>query len=203
MEIEIRNSTKVLIRFFDILIALILIILLSVPMAIISILIKITSHGPVFFRQLRYGHNEKVFQIYKFRSMYTCEVDSGFKQAVKNDVRVTKIGKFIRSTSIDELPQLFNVLVGEMSMVGVRPHPIALDDKFSKLIQNYMSRYKKKPGITGLAQINNCRGETDTLEKMENRIKYDIEYSDNVSIYLYFKILFLTPIVIIFNKNVY
>ena len=203
MEIEIRNSTKVLIRFFDILIALILIILLSAPMAIISILIKITSHGPAFFRQLRYGHNEKVFQIYKFRSMYTCEVDSGFKQAVKNDVRVTKIGKFIRSTSIDELPQLFNVLVGEMSMVGARPHPIALDDKFSKLIQNYMSRYKEKPCITGLAQINNCRGETDTLEKMENRIKYDIEYSDNVSIYLYFKILFLTPIVIIFNKNVY
>ena len=203
MNLKKNDLTRRMIRIMDVTFSMIAIFLLFIPMVIVAFLIKTTSKGGVFFTQSRYGLNGNVFKIYKYRSMYACESKKKFKQATKNDIRVTKIGKFIRATSIDELPQLLNVIKGDMSLVGARPHPIALDDKFAKIIPNYMNRYKERPGITGLAQINNCRGETDTLEKMENRVKYDIEYSNNISIYLYFKILFLTPIVVIFNKNAY
>ena len=190
-------------RIFDFFLSVIIFILLIIIIIFIVVAVRLSSKGPVLYWSDRVGENNKIFKMPKFRSM-SIDTPTAATHLLDNpDSYLSPIGSFLRLSSLDELPQLFNVLVGEMSMVGARPHPIALDDKFSKLIQNYMSRYKEKPGITGLAQINNCRGETDTLEKMENRIKYDIEYSDNVSIYLYFKILFLTPIVIIFNKNVY
>ena len=152
---------------------------------IVAILIKLSSPGPVIFRQYRTGWNGRKFQIWKFRSMKNHVEESGqVKQATRNDDRITGIGRFIRKTSIDELPQLINVISGEMSMVGPRPHAIEHNSEYDKRIQVYMARHRIKPGITGLAQINGYRGETDTLEKMKKRVEYDIQYIDTWSIWL-------------------
>ena len=172
-------------------------------MIICALLIKMTSNGPAVYTQLRYGLNGTKFYIFKFRTMYQCDTTDEFKQASMNDIRVTKVGAFLRRTSLDELPQLFNILKGNMSLVGSRPHPVLLDENYRSLIKNYMNRYNKKPGVTGLAQINDCRGETDTLEKMQHRIAYDLKYVKNYSLILYFKILLLTPIKIIFHRNAF
>jgi putative colanic acid biosynthesis UDP-glucose lipid carrier transferase len=166
--------------------------------------IKITSNGPILFKQTRYGLNGKELTILKFRSMYVHDSRiSDRTQARKDDPRVTPIGKFIRSTSIDELPQLLNVLKGEMSIIGPRPHPLYLDDEHKKLLQTYMWRYKVKPGITGWAQVNGWRGETDTLEKMKQRIEHDIYYIEHWSPMLDLKIMWLTLLKGIINKNAY
>ncbi|WP_142296809.1 undecaprenyl-phosphate glucose phosphotransferase, partial [Klebsiella pneumoniae] len=163
-------------RMEDIIVSSIILLLISPILIIISCIVKFTSPGPVFFRQIRYGMDGKPIRVWKFRSMTVMENDSKVVQATKNDVRVTKVGKFLRSTSLDELPQFFNVLFGQMSVVGPRPHAVAHNEQYRSLIQGYMLRHKVKPGITGLAQINGWRGETDTLEKMEKRIEYDLLY---------------------------
>jgi putative colanic acid biosynthesis UDP-glucose lipid carrier transferase len=154
--------------------------------------IKLTSPGPVFFAQWRYGIDGRPIKIYKFRTMSVCEDGYVFEQAKKCDPRVTRLGAFLRRTSLDELPQLINVIQGRMSIVGPRPHPVAMNEEFRKLVPGYMLRHKVRPGITGLAQINGWRGETDTLEKMEKRIEYDLEYLRQWSLVLDLKIIFQT-----------
>jgi len=177
----------------DRVLALIVLILLSPLMLIVAILIKLDSPGPAFFRQSRTGWNGKEFHIWKFRSMKLHQESNGeVKQATKDDDRITRIGRFIRKTSIDELPQLFNVLSGKMSMVGPRPHAIAHNSDYDKRIRAYMTRHRIKPGITGLAQVNGYRGETDTLEKMKKRVEYDMQYINNWSFWLDMKILLKT-----------
>jgi putative colanic acid biosynthesis UDP-glucose lipid carrier transferase len=177
----------------DRLIALITLILLSPLMLIVALLIKLDSPGPVFFRQGRTGWNGKEFYIWKFRSMKLHQEQGGeVKQATKDDDRITGIGRFIRKTSIDELPQLFNVLSGKMSMVGPRPHAVEHNIAYDKRICAYMTRHRIKPGITGLAQIHGYRGETDTLDKMQKRVEYDMQYINNWSFWLDIEILLKT-----------
>jgi putative colanic acid biosynthesis UDP-glucose lipid carrier transferase len=177
----------------DRIIGLIALILLSPLMLIIALLIKLDSPGPVIFRQSRTGWNGKEFHIWKFRSMRLHQANDGeVKQATKDDARMTRIGRFIRKTSIDELPQLFNVLSGSMSMVGPRPHAIEHNSDYDKRIRAYMTRHRIKPGITGLAQISGYRGETDTLDKMKKRVEYDMQYINNWSFWLDLEILLKT-----------
>ncbi len=170
---------------------------------LIAIAIKVTSKGPILFKQRRYGLNGDVIEVWKFRSMSVCEDDNEISQATRADSRVTPLGSFLRRTSLDELPQFINVLQGQMSIVGPRPHAIAHNEQYRKLIYGYMLRHKVKPGITGWAQINGWRGETDTLDKMEKRIEYDLVYIQNWSIWLDFKIIWLTLSRGFTGKNVY
>ncbi|MBC5086485.1 undecaprenyl-phosphate glucose phosphotransferase [Klebsiella quasipneumoniae] len=190
-------------RLEDIIVSSIILILISPVLLVISIAVKFSSPGPVLFRQIRYGMDGKPIRVWKFRSMRVMENDNIVVQAKKNDVRVTKVGKFLRSTSLDELPQFFNVWCGQMSVVGPRPHAVAHNEQYRALIQGYMLRHKVKPGITGLAQVNGWRGETDTLEKMEKRIEYDLLYIRSWSIWLDLKIIFLTVFKGFINKAAY
>lgn len=187
----------------DIIVSTVILLLISPVLLIISVAVKFSSPGPVLFRQLRYGMDGKPIRVWKFRSMRVMENDENVVQATKNDIRVTKVGKFLRSTSLDELPQFFNVWCGQMSVVGPRPHAVAHNEQYRALIQGYMLRHKVKPGITGLAQINGWRGETDTLEKMEKRIEYDLLYIRGWSIWLDLKIIFLTVFKGFINKSAY
>ncbi|MCK5667344.1 MAG: undecaprenyl-phosphate glucose phosphotransferase, partial [Thiotrichaceae bacterium] len=178
---------------FDIVLSTIALILIGPLMLIVALVIKLTSKGPVLFCQERHGWNNKVFKIYKFRSMKVHQEANGqVTQAFKNDDRVTAVGRFIRRTSIDELPQLFNVIKGDMSLVGPRPHALSHNDYFQLQINNYLARHKIKPGITGLAQITGFRGETNTLDKMNGRVQQDMTYINNWSFSLDFEILFKT-----------
>ena len=186
-------------RAFDIIFATIGLIGLSPLFLMVSIAIKLESRGPIFFRQLRHGFNNKEIRVLKFRSMTVMESDGPFTQAVKNDPRVTRIGQIIRATNIDELPQLLNVLRGEMSIVGPRPHAVAHNALFSNMILPFSRRHNVKPGITGWAQVNGFRGATDTYEKMKQRIVYDLHYVDNWSLLLDLKIIFMT----LFSKRAY
>lgn len=180
-------------RAFDIVAVSIILLGIALPMVILAIAIKATSKGSVFFLQERYGLDGKRFKMWKFRTMTVCEDgEKNFKQATRNDSRVTPLGRLLRRTSVDELPQLINVLQGDMSLVGPRPHPVALNESQRKLIDGYMLRHKVKPGITGWAQVNGFRGETDTIEKMRKRVEYDLEYINNWSLGLDLRILFLT-----------
>lgn len=163
-------------RASDIVLASIILLLLLPTLLAIAIAIKATSPGPVIFRQRRYGLDGEEIIVYKFRSMTVCEDGASVVQAKKNDQRVTRIGGFLRRTSLDELPQFFNVLQGRMSIVGPRPHAVAHNELYRKQIKGYMLRHKVRPGITGWAQVNGYRGETDTLDKMEARIAYDLDY---------------------------
>lgn len=190
-------------RLEDIIVSTVILLLISPVLLIISVAVKFSSPGPVLFRQLRYGMDGKPIGVWKFRSMRVMENDENVVQATKNDIRVTKVGKFLRSTSLDELPQFFNVWCGQMSVVGPRPHAVAHNEQYRALIQGYMLRHKVKPGITGLAQINGWRGETDTLEKMEKRIEYDLLYIRGWSIWLDLKIIFLTVFKGFINKSAY
>lgn len=190
-------------RLEDVIVSTVILILISPVLLIISVAVKFSSPGPVLFRQLRYGMDGKPIRVWKFRSMRVMENNKNVVQATKNDIRVTKVGKFLRSTSLDELPQFFNVLCGQMSVVGPRPHAVAHNEQYRALIQGYMLRHKVKPGITGLAQINGWRGETDTLEKMEKRIEYDLLYIRGWSIWLDLKIIFLTVFKGFINKSAY
>ncbi len=161
---------------------------LFLPLAILIMLpvaaaIKLTSPGPVFYRQTRYGLDGREFQIWKFRTMSVTETDDGFRQARRGDPRVTKFGRILRNTSIDELPQLLNVVTGDMSVVGPRPHPVKLNEDHRRIIPRYMLRHMVKPGITGWAQVNGCRGETETVDVMRTRIEYDLQYIQNWSIW--------------------
>jgi putative colanic acid biosynthesis UDP-glucose lipid carrier transferase len=158
----------------------------------------------VLFKQHRTGANGKRFKVYKFRSMAVHEEKTGVvSQATKEDPRVTRLGAFLRRTSLDELPQFYNVLQGRMSIVGPRPHALAHNEYYKELVQSYMWRHKVKPGITGWAQVNGLRGETDTLEKMERRVEYDLKYIDNWSLWLDLRIIFLTIFKGFTHKNAY
>jgi putative colanic acid biosynthesis UDP-glucose lipid carrier transferase len=179
-------------RLFDIAVSLMIIIfILSWLMPILALLIYLESPGPVFFKQLRSGRNNKAFSCLKFRSM-KINNDANLKQASKHDNRITRIGRFIRKTSLDEFPQFFNVLRGEMSLVGPRPHMLKHTDDYSQLLEQYMVRHFAKPGITGWAQVNGYRGETRELEQMKGRVEHDIWYLENWSLWLDVKILILT-----------
>lgn len=179
--------------------------LLVLPICLgIALAIKITSPGPVLFKQYRTGVNGKQFKVYKFRSMKIHDEENGqVTQATKGDSRITPIGAFLRRTSLDELPQFYNVLQGRMSIVGPRPHALAHNEYYKELVESYMRRHKVKPGITGWAQVNGLRGETDTLEKMEKRVEYDLWYIDNWSLWLDLRIIFLTIFKGFINKNAY
>lgn len=181
--------------------ALIGVLVLSPVLLACAVAVKLSSPGPVLFRQQRHGWNGNIIEVMKFRSMKVHE-DKDVKQAQKEDPRVTKVGRFLRRTSLDELPQLFNVLRGDMSLVGPRPHAVAHNDYYSDKILAYMARHRIKPGITGLAQISGYRGETDTLEKMQKRVELDLEYINHWRLWLDIKILIKTPITL-FSKNIY
>ncbi|WP_016913338.1 undecaprenyl-phosphate glucose phosphotransferase [Vreelandella stevensii] len=189
----INGMARVVKRAEDIIVGS-LISLMILPVCIaIALAIKFTSPGPVLFKQHRTGSNGKVFKVYKFRSMKVHQEKEGVvTQATKNDNRLTPIGAFLRRTSLDELPQFYNVLQGRMSIVGPRPHALAHNEYYKELVESYMRRHKVKPGITGWAQVNGLRGETDTLEKMQRRVEYDLWYIDNWSVWLDLKIIFMT-----------
>jgi putative colanic acid biosysnthesis UDP-glucose lipid carrier transferase len=179
----------------DKVLSFIILLLISPILLMVAIAIKLDSSGPVFFRQYRTGWNGKKFSIWKFRSMYADQqvAETGeLKQAQKNDPRITKVGAFIRKTSLDELPQLFNVFTGEMSLVGPRPHAVQHDESYSRRITDYYVRHNIKPGITGLAQVRGYRGETKDMDLMTKRIESDIEYINNWSVWLDLAILIRT-----------
>lgn len=182
-------------RLADLVIAVAALVVAAIPMTLIAIAVKWTSPGPVFFRQRRYGLDGREIRVWKFRSMRTCDDGAVVKQATKGDSRITPLGAILRKTSLDELPQLFNVIEGSMSLVGPRPHATAHNEEFRRQIQGYMLRHKVKPGITGLAQVNGSRGETDTLDKMQRRIELDHQYIRRWSLWLDFKILCKTLLV--------
>lgn len=163
-------------RGFDLVAGLAALLALSPLLAVLAVLVKLDSHGPALFKQRRYGLNGEVILVYKFRSMTVAEDGADVKQATRGDSRVTRLGRILRKSSLDELPQLINVVQGRMSLVGPRPHAVAHNELYRGLIPGYMLRHKVRPGITGWAQVNGFRGETDTLDKMEGRVAYDLEY---------------------------
>ena len=176
-------------RLTDVIVAC-AILILALPLLVgIAIAVQMTSSGPAIFRQRRYGLNGEEIIVYKFRSMRVLEDGGKITQATRGDPRITPIGRFLRRYSLDELPQLINVLQGRMSLVGPRPHAVAHNEMYRKLIKGYMVRHKVLPGITGLAQVNGLRGETRTLEEMEARVRYDLEYLRKWSIALDLRIL--------------
>lgn len=190
-------------RIVDRALAVLALVPVSPIMLATAIAIKLESPGPVFFHQKRTGWDGKEFKIWKFRSMHVHEpADSKLKQATRDDPRVTRVGRFIRKTSIDELPQLFNVLIGNMSMVGPRPHAVQHNEEYSEKISAYLARHRIKPGITGLAQVRGFRGETKELKQMEKRVKCDLEYINNWSVWLDLGILGRTFFTL-FGKSAY
>jgi len=178
----------------DIALSLVILIAISPLLALISLGVKLSSAGPVLFKQPRNGIDGRKIKVYKFRTMYMdADKRAGFEQqAKKGDPRVTPFGAFLRRTSLDELPQFYNVLQGRMSVVGPRPHALSHNEHYKELISSYMQRHKVKPGITGWAQVHGLRGETDTVDKMQRRVEYDLFYIENWSIWLDAKIVFLT-----------
>ena len=190
-------------RCVDLVLAGLALAVAAFPMLVIAALVKLSSPGPIFFRQDRYGLDGKVFKVWKFRTMRVTENGADVRQAIQGDSRVTGIGAILRRTSLDELPQIFNVLMGQMSLVGPRPHANVHNEEYRRLIQGYMLRHKVKPGITGLAQVHGCRGETDTLDKMERRVEYDHRYIRDWSLWMDLKILLRTIYVVIKGENAY
>ena len=190
-------------RASDILLAAVILALASPLMLAIAAGIKVSSPGPVLFRQRRYGIDGREIVVYKFRTMTVLEDGSEITQATRNDRRVTRLGAFLRRTSLDELPQFINVLQGRMSVVGPRPHAVAHNEMYRKIIRGYMIRHKVKPGITGLAQVNGMRGETDKVDKMAHRIEYDLAYLRNWSLWLDLKIVLSTIPVVLKMENAY
>ena len=190
-------------RVTDIVLASCALLLLAPLLVLIALAVKLTSAGPVLFRQRRYGLNGEEILIYKFRSMTVTEDGAVVTQATKADKRVTPLGRILRSTSLDELPQLLNVLEGKMSVVGPRPHAVAHNELYRKLINGYMIRHKVRPGITGWAQVNGLRGETETVEKMRERVRFDLEYLSHWSPWMDVKIIFKTLWVIARDQNAY
>ncbi|MEO8419940.1 MAG: undecaprenyl-phosphate glucose phosphotransferase [Hyphomicrobium sp.] len=192
---------------FDKIVATLALIALAPLMLAVAAAIRLDSRGPVLFRQKRYGFNNELVEVFKFRSMYTDRCDANATKLVtKDDARVTRVGRFIRKTSIDELPQLFNVILGNLSLVGPRPHALeakAAGDLYDEVVDGYFARHKVKPGITGWAQINGWRGETDTPEKIQKRVECDIYYIENWSLLLDTYILLKTPFALLKHDNAY
>lgn len=207
MDKPIADWDSVAKRAFDIVFSIICIALLWPIMLVSAIAVKSTSRGPVLFKQKRHGFNNETINVWKFRSMYTEMSDPTAKLAVrKNDPRVTPVGRFLRKSSMDELPQLFNVLAGDLSLVGPRPHSVHAqtgDVKYTHVVEHYFARHKVKPGVTGWAQINGWRGEMDHDDKIKNRTAHDLYYIENWSLWLDLKILILTPIRLLKSENAY
>lgn len=190
---------RIIKRMFDVVAAIAGLILLSPLFVIVPLAIKLDSRGPVLFRQTRHGYNNEPIRVLKFRSMTVMEDGDNFKPVTRHDPRVTRLGRVLRHTNIDELPQLFNVLVGDMSIVGPRPHATSQNEAFAKLISSFYRRHNVKPGITGWAQVNGYRGDANTLEKMQRRVEHDLYYIHNWSLLLDLKIILMT----LFSKKVY
>ncbi|AGH43150.1 undecaprenyl-phosphate glucose phosphotransferase [Paraglaciecola psychrophila] len=198
-----KGGSAALKRVEDIILAMGILTFIALPMLVIALGIKLTSKGPVMFKQHRYGLDGNEIKKLKFCSMTVDENGATVTQAIKNDARITPLGAFLRITSLDELPQLLNVLVGSMSVVGPRPHAVSNNEEYRKRVDYYMLRHKVKPVITGWAQINGWRGETDTIEKMQMRIKFDLEYIRHWSLWMDFKIVLFTFTKGFVGKNVY
>jgi putative colanic acid biosynthesis UDP-glucose lipid carrier transferase len=190
-------------RVTDIVLSLMILLMLLPLLALVAVLVKLSSPGPIIFKQRRYGLDGREIAVYKFRTMTVTEDGPQIRQASKTDSRVTRIGGVLRRTSLDELPQLINVLQGRMSLVGPRPHAVAHNEEYRKLIKGYMVRHKVLPGITGLAQVNGCRGETSELKDMEARVNYDLDYLRHWTPMLDFKIILLTVIKIFRDEKAY
>ena len=190
-------------RLTDLSLSLLGMLLLSPLFVAVCLLVKLSSPGPVIFRQRRYGLDGKEIQVYKFRTMTVTEDGPTIRQATRDDARVTPVGRVLRRYSIDELPQLMNVVLGNMSLVGPPPHAVTHNEEYRKLIKGYMLRHKVRPGITGLAQVNGCRGETSRLEDMQARIEYDLDYLRRWSLALDFKILFKTVVAVLGDRKAY
>jgi Undecaprenyl-phosphate glucose phosphotransferase len=190
-------------RLFDLICSALGLLALTPLFILVAILIKLDSPGPVFFVQRRYGFNQQPFRIIKFRTMHTLDDGAVVPQAVRDDPRLTRIGRWLRRWNIDEIPQLFNVLAGDMSLVGPRPHALSHDHEFERRISLYARRHNVKPGITGWAQINGCRGEIETIEKARARVDHDLYYIEHWSIWLDLKTLALTVPVLLSRRNAY
>ncbi|MEM8555538.1 MAG: exopolysaccharide biosynthesis polyprenyl glycosylphosphotransferase [Pseudomonadota bacterium] len=200
-----RRVTK---RLFDVVVGGAALIALSLPMLAIALAVKLTSKGPVFFEQKRHGFNNRVIRVLKFRSMYVDQCDhAATKVVTKGDPRVTPVGRIIRKASLDELPQLFNVLNGTLSLVGPRPHAVEAlsseEEPFTRLVQNYSARHRLPPGITGLAQVNGYRGEIRDPEQLRARVDSDLRYIENWSIWMDIQILMRTPLALLNTENAY
>lgn len=202
-ETPFTGTNELVKRLSDIVLATIILILISPLMLAIAIGVKLSSPGPVIFRQRRTGLDGEDITVYKFRSMTTQDNGTVVRQATKNDARITPFGAFIRRTSLDELPQFFNVLQGRMSIVGPRPHAVAHNEEYRRIVKAYMVRHKVRPGITGWAQVNGQRGETDTVDKMQARVEYDLEYLRNWSLGLDLQIIVRTIRLVFFDRNAY
>lgn len=202
-ESPFRGLDSVVKSISDFVLAFVILLLLLPVMLAIALAVKLSSPGPAIFKQRRYGLNGEEIVVYKFRSMTVSDDGEKILQAQKSDPRITKLGAFLRSSSLDELPQFINVLQGRMSIVGPRPHAVAHNELYRKLIKGYMLRHKVKPGITGWAQVNGFRGETETVEKMQDRIDLDLNYLQNWSIWFDLWIIFRTLSVVLRRENAY
>lgn len=199
------NGLNSLLKRIEDIVLGVLFLLISLPiMLVVAIGVKLSSHGPVLFKQLRHGVGGREISVYKFRSMIVHkEVGGSVTQATKEDPRLTSFGIFIRRTSLDELPQFWNVIRGQMSIVGPRPHALAHNEEYKEQVESYMARHKAKPGITGWAQVNGLRGETDTLDKMKKRVEFDLYYLDNWSVWFDMKVIVMTIFSGLISKNAY
>ncbi|NQW10304.1 MAG: exopolysaccharide biosynthesis polyprenyl glycosylphosphotransferase [Alphaproteobacteria bacterium] len=190
-------------RIEDLVLGVIFLLLAAPLLAMIALTIRLTMGAPVLFRQQRHGFNNNTFTVFKFRTMTVSGDDGDVAQAKRRDPRVTGLGAVLRRTSLDELPQLFNVIRGDMSLVGPRPHAVSHNTHYAKIINGYLSRHRVKPGITGWAQVNGLRGETDTVEKMQRRVEFDQYYIDNWSLVFDLRIIAQTFVTLIGARNAY
>jgi putative colanic acid biosynthesis UDP-glucose lipid carrier transferase len=202
-ETPFTGTNELVKRISDVVLGAIILVLISPLLIGVAIGVKLSSPGPAIFRQKRNGLQGEEIVVYKFRSMRAMDNGPVVKQATKDDPRITPFGAFIRRTSLDELPQFINVLQGRMSIVGPRPHAVAHNEQYRQMIKAYMVRHKVKPGITGWAQVNGHRGETDTIEKMQARVEYDLEYLRNWSLGLDLQIIARTVKLVFFDHNAY
>lgn len=202
-ETPFQGSRGLIKRAMDLALSLAAMVALMPFLLVVALLVKLSSRGPVIFRQRRYGLDGQIIDVYKFRTMTVTEDGPVVQQATRDDQRVTPVGRFLRRYSIDELPQLLNVALGNMSLVGPRPHAVAHNEQYRRLIKGYMVRHKVTPGITGLAQVNGCRGETSQLEDMQRRIEFDLEYLRHWSPTLDLRILFQTVLQVFFDRKAY
>ena len=202
-ETPFTGTNRLVKRLSDIVLASAILLITAPVLLAIAVGVKLSSPGPVLFRQRRNGLDGEEIVVYKFRSMLAQEDGPVVRQAIKDDPRVTGFGAFLRRTSLDELPQFINVLQGRMSIVGPRPHAVAHNEMYRRIIKAYMVRHKVKPGITGWAQVNGHRGETDTVEKMRARVEYDLEYLRNWTLGLDLQIIARTIKLVFFDRNAY
>jgi putative colanic acid biosysnthesis UDP-glucose lipid carrier transferase len=202
-ETPFTGTNELVKRISDIVLASVILVLIAPLLLVIAIGVKLSSPGPAIFKQRRNGLDGSEITVYKFRTMRTMDNGPVVAQATKDDPRITRFGAFLRRTSMDELPQFWNVLQGRMSIVGPRPHAVAHNELYRQLIRAYMVRHKVKPGITGWAQVNGLRGETETIEKMKSRVEYDLQYLRNWSLGLDLQIIVRTLRVILLDRNAY